>query len=94
MGRQIGTAEPVNRLAPKERGLRNRTSEAPGTWYVTRDDQGAFFAIGVNGQHIWINPKTRVVIVKFPSFPVSADVESMMTAVAGMDFVARELGRR
>ena len=63
-------------------------------WYVTRDDQGSFFAIGVNGQHIWINPKTRVVIVKFSSFPVSADVESMMTAVAGMDFVARELGRR
>jgi len=61
-------------------------------WYVTGDDQGSFFAVGVNGQHIWINPTTRVVIVKFSSFPVSADVDSMFLAMAGMNAVARALG--
>lgn len=63
-------------------------------WYVTRDDQGSFFAIGVNGQHIWINPTNRVVIVKFSSYPVSAHVESAVLAVSGMDAIARKLGEK
>jgi CubicO group peptidase (beta-lactamase class C family) len=62
-------------------------------WYVTRDGQGSYFAVGVNGQHIWINPTTRVVIVKFSSYPMSADVESMATAISAMDAIARELGK-
>lgn len=58
-------------------------------WYVTKDDQGSFFAVGVNGQHIWINPKTRVAIVKFSSLPVSADKENIVLGWAGMDAIAR-----
>ena len=63
-------------------------------WYVTRDDQGSFFAVGVNGQHIWINPTTRVVIVKLSSFPKSADVESAGLAMSAMDAIARKLGEK
>ena len=62
-------------------------------WYVSKDDHDSFFAVGVNGQHIWINPKTNVVIVKFSSFPKSADKDSMMTAMSGMNAVARYLGK-
>lgn len=62
-------------------------------WYVTNDDQGSFFAIGVNGQHVWINPTTRVVIVKFSSFPVSADMGVFNMAIPAMDAIARELGK-
>lgn len=58
-------------------------------WYVTKDDQHSFFAVGVNGQHIWINPTTRVVIVKFSSLPVSADKENIFLGIAGMDAIAR-----
>lgn len=61
-------------------------------WYVTKDDQGSFFAIGVNGQHIWINPTSRVAIVKFSSYPVSAKLEPMALSIAGMDAIARKLG--
>ena len=61
-------------------------------WYITKDDHGSYFAIGVNGQHIWINPTTRVVIVKFSSLPSSVDSESAMNAIAGMNAVARMLG--
>lgn len=61
-------------------------------WYVTKDDQSSFFAVGVNGQHIWINPTTRVVIVKFSSYPKSADVESTLVTWSGMDAIARSLG--
>lgn len=63
-------------------------------WYVTMDDQGSFFAVGVNGQHIWINPTTQVVIVKFSSLPVSADKENIALGFAGMDAIARYFGQR
>jgi len=63
-------------------------------WYVTNDDQGSFFAVGVNGQWIWINPTSRVVIVKFSSAPVSADPEVFNMTVPGLDAVARELGKQ
>ena len=61
-------------------------------WYVTGDDQGSFFAVGVNGQHIWINPSSRVVIVKFSSLPISADKENIKLGWAAMDAVSRSLG--
>lgn len=63
-------------------------------WYVTQDDQGSFFAVGVNGQNIWINPSSRVVIVKLSSFPISADMESGLMTWAGMDAIARNLGKK
>ncbi len=63
-------------------------------WYVTKDDQGSFFAVGVNGQHIWINPTTRVVIVKFSSYPISAHAESGLVTWSGMDAIARQLGEK
>lgn len=61
-------------------------------WYVTNDDHGSFFAIGVNGQNIWINPTTRVVIVKFSSTPVSADMDKALLTWRAMDALARWLG--
>lgn len=63
-------------------------------WYVTGDDQGSFFAVGVNGQHIWINPTNRVVIVKYSSFPISADSDSMKMAFSGMNAIARMLAEK
>lgn len=58
-------------------------------WYVTGDDHGSFLAVGVNGQHIWINPTTRVAIVKYSSLPVSADKENIVLGWASMDAIAR-----
>lgn len=58
-------------------------------WYATRDDHGSFFAVGVNGQHIWINPTTRTAIVKFSSLPVSADKENILLGWFAMDAISR-----
>lgn len=60
-------------------------------WYITGDDHGSFFAVGVNGQNIWINPTTRTVIVKFSSYPVSADTESALLNWYAFDAIARYL---
>jgi len=61
-------------------------------WYVTGDDNGTFFAVGVNGQHIWINPTTRVVIVKYSSLPLSADKENIALGWSAMDAISRSFG--
>ena len=58
-------------------------------WYVTKDDHGSFFGVGVNGQNIWINPTTRTVIVKFSSLPTNAEKENSILTFAGMDAIAR-----
>lgn len=58
-------------------------------WYVTGDDNGTFFAVGVNGQHIWINPTTRVAIVKYSSLPLSADKENIALGWSAMDAISR-----
>jgi len=60
-------------------------------WYATNDEHGSFFAVGVNGQHIWINPTTRVVIVKFSSHPISSDLDSTLDTWRGMDAIAVKL---
>ena len=61
-------------------------------WYVTKDNHNSFFAVGVNGQNIWVNPTNQVVIVKLSSFPISAHHESATLTWAGMDAIARHLG--
>lgn len=63
-------------------------------WYITKDDNGSYFAIGVNGQHIWINPTTKTVIAKFSSYPISADKDSMYLSIDAMDAISRELGKK
>jgi CubicO group peptidase (beta-lactamase class C family) len=58
-------------------------------WYVTGDDHGSFFGIGVNGQHLWVNPTTQVVIAKFSSHPASVNKEAMFLSMSAMDTIAR-----
>ena len=58
-------------------------------WYVTGDDHGSFFGVGVNGQHLWVNPTTQVVIAKFSSDPASVNKEAMFLSMSAMDTIAR-----
>ena len=60
-------------------------------WYVTGDDHGTYFAIGVNGQHIWIDPTTNAVVIKLSSTPVSVDLELAQLAIGAIEAVARSL---
>jgi CubicO group peptidase (beta-lactamase class C family) len=61
-------------------------------WYVTGDDHGSYFAIGVNGQHLWIDPTTNVVIVKLSSMPASVDLQATALVLKSMETIARGLG--
>ena len=61
-----------------DRGAWNRSALAtwlPGgcyrsQWWVTNDDQGAFFAAGIYGQWLYIAPRAGLVLVKIASPPV------------------------
>lgn len=42
-------------------------------WYQTGFANGAFFAIGIHGQWLWVDPATEVVITKLSSQPEPVD---------------------
>jgi hypothetical protein len=42
---------------------------------MTGNENGCYFAIGVYGQLLWIDPTDGVVIAKFSSWPDAVDVE-------------------
>ncbi len=42
-------------------------------WYVPGDPPGAFCAIGIHGQWIYVDPKSKIVIVKQSSQPIPVD---------------------
>ena len=42
-------------------------------WYSVGDDHGAFCAIGIHGQWIYVDPATTVVIAKLSSQPLPVD---------------------
>jgi 6-aminohexanoate-oligomer exohydrolase len=41
-------------------------------WWITGDDHGSFYAAGLFGQYLWLDPLEDVVIAKFSSAPVDA----------------------
>lgn len=38
-------------------------------WWVTGNDRGNVYAVGIHGQYIWVDPPSGTVIVKFSSWP-------------------------
>lgn len=44
-------------------------------WWVTHNERGNFYAVGIHGQFIWVDPRTDTVIVKFSSCPEPVTVE-------------------
>jgi CubicO group peptidase (beta-lactamase class C family) len=42
-------------------------------WYQTGFDSGAFFAVGIHGQWLYVDPATEVVLVKMSSQPEPVD---------------------
>jgi len=52
-------------------GLQERTGSYRNQWWITDDDHGSFYAIGINGQYLWIDPVEDVVIAKFSSEPAA-----------------------
>ena len=59
-----------NRAAAEEtmRGVHPNGSYRNQFW-ISGDDDGSFYGVGIHGQYVWMNPTTDVVIVKLSSLP-------------------------
>ncbi len=60
-------------------------------WYVIGNDRGAFCAIGIHGQWIYVDPAAEVVIVKFSSQPLAVDEATDQLLLAGFHALAGAL---
>jgi CubicO group peptidase (beta-lactamase class C family) len=52
-------------------------------WYQTGDASGAFFALGIHGQYLYVNPRAELVVAKFSSQPepVNNDLKRLNLAL-------------
>jgi hypothetical protein len=60
-------------------------------WWITGDDHGSVYASGLFGQFLWLDPAADVVIAKFSSAPVDADLRAQHAS--GLRAVAEACGR-
>jgi 6-aminohexanoate-oligomer exohydrolase len=61
-------------------------------FWVTGDEHGCFYGIGIYGQYVWMNPQTDVVIAKFSSLPVADDMEPWLDHVSYFEELSSSLG--
>ena len=57
-------------------------------WWIPAGDQGAFMAMGIFGQMIYVNPKRHVVIVQTSAWKLPDEAASWAESVKLMDAVA------
>lgn len=60
-------------------------------FWITGDEHGCFYGVGIFGQYLWLNPATDVVIAKLSSFPVASDDDSWLEQVSFFDKLSGEL---
>lgn len=58
-------------------------------WYQTGDASGAFFALGIHGQYLYVNPRAEMVIAKFSSQPEPVNNDLKRLNLALFDTLAR-----
>ena len=60
-------------------------------WYSTGNRHGVFFSIGIYGQHLWVDPTAKVVIVKLSSAPQPFDEDRTRNTLRGFEAIADAL---
>ncbi|MDE2383525.1 MAG: serine hydrolase [Alphaproteobacteria bacterium] len=100
-GRQVVPAEWVQDI--RENGSREAWARGSMThlfpqgsyrskWYKANDADGSFFAIGIHGQWIYVNPARQVTAVKFSSQPEPVVDAIEVACVEMFGAIARALG--
>ena len=62
-------------------------------WWVSHNEHGAFTARGIHGQAIYIDPAAEMVIARFASHPLGANVNLDPTSLPAYHAVAKHLMR-
>jgi CubicO group peptidase (beta-lactamase class C family) len=100
-GRQIVPAaaiEDICRGGDKEKFARAKYSAYQGwsyhnMWWITHNEHGAYMALGMHGQNIYIDPKAQMVIVRYASNPIAGSSAINTVTVPAYMAVAKYLLR-
>ncbi len=60
-------------------------------WWVSHNEHGAYTARGIHGQALYIDPRAEMVIARFASHPLAANVNLDPTSLPAYHAVARHL---
>ena len=60
-------------------------------WWISHDDHGVYMARGIHGQAIYIDPKAEMVIARFASHPLAANVNIDPTSLPAYRAIADRL---
>ena len=63
-------------------------------WWVSHNEHGAFTARGIHGQAIYIDPAAEMVIARFASHPLGANVNLDPTSLPAYHAMAEALDAR
>jgi CubicO group peptidase (beta-lactamase class C family) len=62
-------------------------------WWVSHNSHGAFTARGIHGQALYVDPAAEMVIARFASHPLAANVNLDPTSLPAYHAVAEHLMR-
>lgn len=60
-------------------------------WWISHNEHGAFTARGIHGQAIYVDPVAEMVIARFASHPLAANINLDPTSLPAYEAVARHL---
>ena len=60
-------------------------------FWVTGNEHGAFFGVGIHGQYMYIDPTADLVITKFSSHPTPLVLDNSKTTLLGFHAIAQAL---
>jgi len=60
-------------------------------WWVSHDDHGTFMGRGIHGQALYIDPKAEMVLARFASHPLAANINLDPTSLPAYRAVADHL---
>ncbi len=60
-------------------------------WWNFNTDSGAYAALGIHGQSLYIYPRTNIIIAKMSTHPTAEDHHLFQTQFLGMEAIANEL---
>jgi CubicO group peptidase (beta-lactamase class C family) len=61
-------------------------------WWITRNDRGVVFGIGIFGQFLWLDPTSDVVIVKLSSWPIASEPDLVREHLVALGALAEAVG--
>lgn len=77
--------------ADSMRGVHDNGSYRNQFW-ITGDERGSFYGIGIHGQYVWLDPTSDVVVAKLSSLPEADDNDQWAEHVTFLSALCRDLG--